>query len=130
LAHKSRHDFLSCYALLADSAFQRGSDQEPNHTFLYRHFSFNFSTPSTSVLASPSCSPQSFSLAMATSHPHLFQPSFSDENEIRKLVVSHFLPDRAVLQWCPTTNEDIPTPNTNEIVVFASFFQRGLGLPV
>jgi hypothetical protein len=34
-----------------------------------------------------------------------------------------------VLQWCPTTSEDIPTPNTNKIVVFASLFQRGFGLP-
>jgi hypothetical protein len=66
---------------------------------------------------------------MAASHPHLFQPSVSDENEIRKLVASHFLPDHAVLQWHPAVGENIPTPNTNEIVVFA-FFQRALGLLV
>jgi hypothetical protein len=66
---------------------------------------------------------------MATSHPHLFQPSIANEDEICKLVVRHFLPDREVLQWCPATDEDIPTPNTNEIVVFASFFQCGFGLP-
>jgi hypothetical protein len=35
-----------------------------------------------------------------------------------------------VLQWHPTAGEDIPTPNTNKIVVFASFFQRGFGLLV
>jgi hypothetical protein len=34
-----------------------------------------------------------------------------------------------VLQWCPTAGGDIPTPNTNEIVVFASF-QRVFGLIV
>jgi hypothetical protein len=67
---------------------------------------------------------------MATSHLHLFQASIADENEISKLVANHFLPDHAVLQWCPVAGEDIPTPNTNEIVVFASFFQRGFGLPV
>jgi hypothetical protein len=67
---------------------------------------------------------------MAASHPHLFQPSASDENEICKLVVGHFLPDRTMLQWHPTTSEDIPTSNTNEIVVFASFFQCGFGLSV
>jgi hypothetical protein len=33
-----------------------------------------------------------------------------------------------VLHWCPATGEDIPTPNTNEIVVFSSFFQREFGL--
>jgi hypothetical protein len=34
-----------------------------------------------------------------------------------------------VLQWHPATGEDIPTPNTIEIVVFSSFFQRGFDLP-
>jgi hypothetical protein len=58
---------------------------------------------------------------MATSHPHLFQPSVSDENEVRNLVAYHFLPDRTVLQFCPGADEDILTPNTKEIVVFASF---------
>jgi hypothetical protein len=71
---------------------------------------------------------QSFFLAMAASHPHLFQPSVMDENEIHKLVANHFLLDRAVLQWHPVVGEDIPTPNTNEIVVFSSFFQRRFNL--
>jgi hypothetical protein len=66
---------------------------------------------------------------MATSHPHLFQSSAADESEVRKLVANHFLLDRVVLQWRPAAREDIPTPNTNEIVVFSSFFQRGFGLP-
>jgi hypothetical protein len=66
---------------------------------------------------------------MAASHPHLFQPSIVNEKDIHKLVANRFLPDRAMLQWRPTTGEDIPTPNTKEIVVFSSFFQRGFGLP-
>jgi hypothetical protein len=33
-----------------------------------------------------------------------------------------------MLQWRPAVEEDIPTPNTNENVVFSSFFQRGFGL--
>jgi hypothetical protein len=66
---------------------------------------------------------------MAALHPHLFQSSVTDESEIHKLVVNHFLPDRAVLQWHPTAGEDIPTPNTTEIVVFSSFFQCRFGLP-
>jgi hypothetical protein len=67
---------------------------------------------------------------MAASHPHLFHPSVADENEICKLIKSYFLSDREVLQWRPAAGEDIPTPNTNKIVVFASFFQRGFGLSV
>jgi hypothetical protein len=119
---------MNHYTLLVDSTFKRGSDQEPDHSFLRHHFCFNFSVPSTPALASTSCLLQSFSLAMSTSHSHLFQPSVSNENEIRKLVANHFLPDRVVLQWRPTAGEDISTPNTNEIVVFASFFQHGFGL--
>jgi hypothetical protein len=65
---------------------------------------------------------------MAASHLHLFQLSVADESEIRKLVVNHFLPDRAMLQWYPTAGEDLPTPTMNEIVVFFSFFQHGFGL--
>jgi hypothetical protein len=72
---------------------------------------------------------QSFSPVMAASHPHLFQPSITDESEICKLIANYFLPDCVVLQWCPTTEEDVPTPNTTEIVVFSSFFQHGFGLP-
>jgi hypothetical protein len=33
-----------------------------------------------------------------------------------------------MLQWHPTTEEEIPTPNIEEIMVFSTFFQRGLGL--
>jgi hypothetical protein len=33
-----------------------------------------------------------------------------------------------MLQWEPATGEDIPTPNTKEIVVFSFFLQRGFGL--
>jgi hypothetical protein len=66
---------------------------------------------------------------MAALHPHLFQQSVVDESEIHKLVAISFLPDCVVLQWRPAVGEDIPTPNTNEIVVFFSFFQSGFGLP-
>jgi hypothetical protein len=54
--------------------------------------------------------------------PHLSETFY-------KLVANHFLLDRAVLQWCPATGEDLPTPNTNENVVFSSFFQCRFGLP-
>jgi hypothetical protein len=44
-------------------------------------------------------------------------------------VVNYFLSDRTMLQWCLAVGEDIPTPNTEEIVVFSSFYQCGFGLP-
>jgi hypothetical protein len=59
---------------------------------------------------------------------HLFQQSIADESEIRKLVTNCFVPDCVVLQWRPAARKDIPTPNTNEIVMFCSFFHRGFGL--
>jgi hypothetical protein len=66
---------------------------------------------------------------MVASHPHLFQASVVDESKICMLDVNHFLPDRIVLQWRPVADEDLPTPNTNEIVVFSFFFQCGFGFP-
>jgi hypothetical protein len=61
-------------------------------------------------------------------HPHLFQSSILDEAEVHKLVANYFLQDHAMLPWRPTAEEGIPIPNTNEIVVFSSFFQREYGL--
>jgi hypothetical protein len=66
---------------------------------------------------------------MAILHQHLFQQFVVDENEIRKVVENHFLLDRVMLQWRTVAGEDIPIPNTKEIMVFSSFFQRGFGLP-
>jgi hypothetical protein len=63
---------------------------------------------------------------MATSHPHLFQQFITDESEICQLVTNHFLPDCVVPQWHPACEG---TPNTKEIVVFSSFFQRRFVLP-
>jgi hypothetical protein len=130
LVYKSRRDSPSRYVLLVESAFKRGSDQEPNHSFLHLHLSFNHSAPSATALVPSLCSPQTSSHAMAASHPHQFQSFVADKNEIRKLIASHFLPDYEVLQQCPAVGEDILAPNTNEIVVFTSFFQRGFGLLV
>jgi hypothetical protein len=46
----------------------------------------------------------------------------ADESKIHQLVANYFLPDRVVLQWRPAAREDIPTPNTKEIMMFSSFF--------
>jgi hypothetical protein len=67
--------------------------------------------------------------AMAASHPHLFQQSVVDESEIQKLVTNFFLLDCVMLQWRPAAREYILTPNTNEIMVFSSFFQCVFSLP-
>jgi hypothetical protein len=66
---------------------------------------------------------------MAASHLNMFQQSTANESEIVKLIEIHFLLDHAVFQWWPAKGEDIPTPNTKEIVVFFTFLQHGFGLP-
>jgi hypothetical protein len=45
----------------------------------------------------------------------MFQPSISDENETRKRVASHFLPDFAVPHWHPITVNDRPTDRQRQI---------------
>jgi hypothetical protein len=66
---------------------------------------------------------------MATSHPEMFQPSTVDEGALFKLIENRLLPSRAILQWRPAKDVDIPTPNNKEIVVLTSFFQQGFNLP-
>jgi hypothetical protein len=67
-------------------------------------------------------------LIMTASHPEMFQPSTVDESALLKLVGNHLLPTRAVLQWRPVKDEDIPTSNTDKIIVMTSFVQRRFGL--
>jgi hypothetical protein len=88
----------------------------------HHHFSSFLARLTTSSRALESSPRVIFPLAMAASHPDMFQQSIVDESEILKLVENCFLPTRAVLQWRPAKGEDIPTPNTKEIVVFSSFF--------
>jgi hypothetical protein len=52
--------------------------------------------------------------------------SIADESEIRKLIANHFLLKSIMLQWRPAAGEDLPTPNTNEIVFFLPFFSVDL----
>jgi hypothetical protein len=66
---------------------------------------------------------------MVTSGPEMFKKSTAYESEILKLVQNHFLPDREVLRWQPTNGGDIPTLNTDEIVVLSSFFQHEFSIP-
>jgi hypothetical protein len=65
---------------------------------------------------------------MAAFNLEMCETSTTNESKLLKLVENHFLPDHAILQWWRAKGEDIPTPNTKEIVVLFSFFQRGFGL--
>jgi hypothetical protein len=69
------------------SLLKRDLAVNPNH-FSRRHNLFFLLAISVSSLVLIPC--LSKALAMAASHPHLFQSSVADESEIRKLVVNHF----------------------------------------
>jgi hypothetical protein len=95
----------------------------------YRHF-FSSLLRISSIYGNLNPSPQPSFSRHGRLAPTPFQQSIGDESEIRKLVKNHFLPDWAVLQRRPAIGEDITTPNTKEIVLFSSFFQRRFGLPI
>ena len=59
---------------------------------------------------------------MAAAHPEKFSASSIDETSIQELVDNYFLKDKATMLWRPARGEDLPTPNTNEIVVFKTYF--------
>jgi hypothetical protein len=56
--------------------------------------------------------------------------SVCDEAAINELVFNGVLPDREVAGWWPAHGEAFLTPNSNELVVFTSFFLWGFGIPV
>jgi hypothetical protein len=64
---------------------------------------------------------------MAASHPEKFKQSSVDEGELLMLVENHLPPSHVVHQWRLAKEEDIPTPNTKEIIVLTAFFHCGYG---
>jgi hypothetical protein len=87
----------------------------------------HFSIAAISLLLPRSLCPLHNQLLFQTSHLdflfapclHPFQQSVADEIEIHKLAENHFLLDRTMLQWYPAAGENIPTPNTKDIMVFS-----------
>ena len=51
------------------------------------------------------------------------------ESDLETLVSAGLLLERSVIQWRPALGEDRPYENTGEIVAFAPYLERGLGLP-
>ena len=56
-------------------------------------------------------------------------PSKCSESDLETLVFAGLLLEKSVIQWCPALGEDCPYENTGEIVTFALYLERGLGLP-
>jgi hypothetical protein len=71
--------------------------------------------------------------AMASAEIPLAQDTWSastvTEAHLRQMVTDGVLPEKTIIGWRVADGEDFLTPNTEEIVVFESFFYRGFGLP-
>ena len=55
-------------------------------------------------------------------------PSKCSNSDLESLVTAGFLPPKSVIQWCSAFGQDRPYEYTGEIVAFAPYFERGLGL--
>ena len=56
-------------------------------------------------------------------------PSKCSDADLESLVSDVLLMEKSVIQWRPALGEDRPYENTGEIIAFAPYFERGLGLP-
>ena len=52
------------------------------------------------------------------------------EEDIKNLVVGGFLAPRELLCYRCALGQDVPAPDSNEIVVFVDFFRRGFNVPM
>uniref|UniRef100_J3N6Y1 Transposase (putative) gypsy type domain-containing protein n=1 Tax=Oryza brachyantha TaxID=4533 RepID=J3N6Y1_ORYBR len=59
-----------------------------------------------------------------------WQTSNTRDKELKNMVNAKLLLDQPLTCWRSAASEPLPTPNSNEIIVFASFFERGFSLPV
>ena len=56
-------------------------------------------------------------------------PSKCLDSDLESLISAGLLPAKSVIQWRPSLGQDWLYENTGEIVAFAPYFERGLGLP-
>ena len=56
-------------------------------------------------------------------------PSKCSDSDLEALVSAGLLPTKSVIQWRPALGHERPYENTGEIVAFAPYFARRLGLP-
>ena len=56
-------------------------------------------------------------------------PSKCSESDLETPYSAGLLPKKYIIQWHPALGEGRPYENTGEIVAFAPYFERGLGLP-
>ena len=60
---------------------------------------------------------------------HEWMPSVLEDTNLQRLVDRGFLPSKELAKWKSVYQQPFPSKNTGETTVYASFFERGLGLP-
>ena len=56
-------------------------------------------------------------------------PGKCSDSDLEILDSNGLLPEKSIIQWRPALDENRSYENTGEIVAFAPYFERGLGLP-
>jgi len=69
------------------------------------------------------------SVAAEPTHEEGWLPSKCSESDLETLVSAGLLLEKSVIQWRPALGEDRPYENTGEIIIFAPYLERELGLP-
>ena len=77
----------------------------------------------------PKKSSKSKGVAVEPTREEGWVASKCSESDLETLVSAGLLPKQFVIQWRPALGEDRPYENMGEIIAFAPFFERGLGLP-
>ena len=68
-------------------------------------------------------------VAAEPTHEEGWVPRKCSESDLETLVSDGLLSEKSIIQWRPALGEDRPYENRGEIVAFAPYFERGLGLP-
>ena len=68
-------------------------------------------------------------VAAQLTHDEGWVRSKCSDSDLEALVSAGLLPAKTVIQWRPALGQDRPYENMGEIVAFAPYFERGLGLP-
>src|SRR5438105_5060946 len=68
-------------------------------------------------------------MSLAPNPEEVWMKSTMMEGELEKMVEDQVLPVKELIGWCAANGELFPTADTEEIVVFTSFFYRGFSLP-
>src|SRR6266498_4183093 len=65
----------------------------------------------------------------AVPHPEeVWQKSTVSKKDLHRMFIDRVLPEKSLIGWRAADGEYFPTANTDELVVFESFFYRGFSL--